>query len=136
MAKSTSTRVNVAVGLVIKDDKILIAKRHAHQHQGNCWEFPGGKVEPNETTEQALGRELKEEVGIHVTQSDFLFTIEHDYDDKHVALHIFNVVEFNGEPRHQEQQPMCWRLLSTLSDLDFPLANQPILDYLNPATGQ
>src|SRR5579872_2671749 len=85
MSNSAPKRVHVAVG-VISDgaDRILISKRAEHLHQGGLWEFPGGKVEANETVQDALRRELFEELAIEITAQQPLITIAHDYSDKSV----------------------------------------------------
>ena len=74
----------MAVGVIFdnqQSDQILIAKQPQHLHQGGLWEFPGGKVAAGETVDQALKRELFEELGITVTQSQ-LMQVEHNYSDK------------------------------------------------------
>ena len=121
-------RVHVAVG-VISDgaDRILIARRAEHLHQGGLWEFPGGKVEINETVEQALRRELFEELAIEVTAQQPLLTIAHDYSDKAVLLDVWWVSEFCGEPQAREGQPLRWVDVAVLHELEFPAANQPII---------
>lgn len=122
--------IEVAVGIIIKEDAVLMAERHAHQHQGNCWEFPGGKLEPGEQPFDALQRELKEEVNLNIQAADFLFDIDYSYPDKQVRLHIFNITKFSGEAHHQEGQLLKWQPLHRLSQLKVPDANQSIIDYL------
>ena len=121
-------RVHVAVG-VISDgaDRILIARRAEHLHQGGLWEFPGGKVEANETVEQALRRELFEELAIEVTSQQPLLTIAHDYSDKLVLLDVWWVSAFSGEPQGCEGQPLHWVSVASLHEFEFPAANQPII---------
>ena len=127
-------QVKVAVGVVLRGgksgDKTFVTRRHAHQHQGGKWEFPGGKVEANETTEQALVRELAEEIGINVHSSKPLIVIEHEYTDKHVALDVHTVSDFSGEPKGLEGQDGQWIELTALSTLDFPEANKAIIEAL------
>lgn len=121
-------RVHVAVG-VISDgaDRVLISRRADHLHQGGLWEFPGGKVEANETVEQALCRELSEELSIEVTAQQSLLTIEHDYPDKAVLLDVWWVSAFAGEPQACEGQPLRWVDIALLHEFEFPAANQPII---------
>lgn len=121
-------RIHVAVG-VISDgaDRILIARRAEHLHQGGLWEFPGGKVESNETVEQALQRELFEELAITVNEQEPLLTIEHDYTDKAVLLDVWWISEFAGEPQGREGQPLQWVPIESLHEFEFPAANKPII---------
>lgn len=124
-------RVHVAVGVVMNAaNQVLLAKRPNHLHQGGKWEFPGGKVENNETTSQALIRELQEEVNITVSDTTPLMTIAHDYPDKQVLLDIHIVKTFSGEPSGLEGQKVEWADLHKLQHYDFPAANAPIIDKL------
>ncbi len=122
--------VQVAVGVIKRDDHIFIAKRDESQHQGGLWEFPGGKIEANESPLSALSRELDEEVGIEVTHAQPLLEIDHDYGDKRVTLHIFVVTEFNHEPTAKEGQQTTWVAINALGDYAFPAANQAIVARL------
>ncbi|MDB6061849.1 MAG: 7,8-dihydro-8-oxoguanine-triphosphatase [Verrucomicrobiaceae bacterium] len=121
-------RVHVAVG-VISDgaDKILVAHRAEHLHQGGLWEFPGGKVELNESVHDALLRELSEELAIQVTSCEPLLAITHDYKDKAVLLDVWWISAFQGEPVGREGQPLRWVDAADLNSLAFPAANLPIL---------
>lgn len=121
-------RVHVAVGVVYREQQVFVTKRASHVHQGGKWEFPGGKVEINETVAQALARELKEEIAIDVLACSPLMVIEHDYGDKKVSLDVFLVEHFMGEPNAQEGQEQLWVALSGLDALDFPEANLAIID--------
>ena len=80
--------VHVAVGVIKLENKFFLTKRLMDSHQGGLWEFPGGKVEKNETVHQALHRELKEEVSIDTLSCTSLMQISHDYGDKKVFLVI------------------------------------------------
>lgn len=122
--------VHVAVGVVTKANEVFVCKRADDKHQGGLWEFPGGKVEADETPEQALSRELEEEIGITTLRSSHLIDITHQYADKSVCLHVFNVTEFNGEPTGREGQLHEWRRIRSLSYDDFPAANRNIIDAL------
>ena len=124
-------QIEVAVGVIVKENKVLIAKRAIHQHQGNLWEFPGGKIHSNETAIQALKRELAEEVQIIVQQADELMTIEHHYLDKAVKLHVYLVKEFSGIAKGLESQPIKWVAIDKLKNYEFPVANQAIIERLS-----
>ena len=122
--------VEVAVGVIKRNELYFMTKRLDHVHQGGKWEFPGGKVEANETPEQALTRELHEEVNIKVVSSNSLITIEHDYGDKTVCLRVYLVECFKNEPKALEGQKEGWFTYQELLALDLPAANAEILDVL------
>lgn len=136
-ARKQRQRVHVAVG-VISDggDGILVALRAATAHQGGLWEFPGGKVEPGETVQQALQRELQEELAIEVRHCESLLVIEHDYVDKSVRLDVWWVGAFDGEPHGREGQPLRWVDVAELHKLEFPEANVPIIAAIERKLGR
>jgi 8-oxo-dGTP diphosphatase len=121
-------QIRVAVG-VIKNPQgqVLIALRDNTRHQGGLWEFSGGKIESHETAEQALKRELKEELGIEVISATPLITINHDYPDKAVQLIVFLVEQFSGEAHSAEGQRIEWVNVQDLKHYAFPAANLPII---------
>ena len=120
--------IRVAVG-VIKNQQgqVLIALRDEARHQGGLWEFSGGKIESNETAEQALKRELKEELAIEVLSATPLITINHSYPDRVVQLKVFLVEQFAGEAHSAEGQRIEWVNVQDLKHYDFPAANLPII---------
>lgn len=120
--------LQVAVGVVKNPEgKILISYRHAALHQGGLWEFPGGKIEPSETAEAALARELKEEMNIDVVSAVPLITIRHRYPDRFVQLNVFLVEQFSEEAESCEGQPFKWVAPYELDQYEFPSANRPII---------
>lgn len=124
--------VHVAVGVIVNAaGDILIAKRPDKVHQGGLWEFPGGKVEVNETLVKALQRELHEELAINVIATEPLIKIRHDYGDKIVLLDVHKVVRFSGEPKGNEGQPVKWVEPKKLHKYEFPAANRPIITAIN-----
>ena len=122
--------VQVAVGVLLRDSHCLLSKRAIDAHQGGLWEFPGGKVEALESVEQALQRELQEELGVVVERSTPLISIEHSYTDKTVVLHTHIIEEFSGEPEGREQQPLQWVAINELDKFEFPKANAAIVKAL------
>lgn len=123
--------IDVAVAVVIDDaEQVLISFRHPELHQGNLWEFPGGKCEPGESVETALHRELLEELNVQVRASFPLKTIRFEYPDKSVRLHVRRVTEFTGDVQGMEGQAFQWRPLADLKAEDFPAANAPIIKLL------
>ncbi|TWX56933.1 8-oxo-dGTP diphosphatase MutT [Colwellia hornerae] len=122
--------VHVAVGVIMREQQYFLTKRLEHAHQGGKWEFPGGKVEKDETVAQALHRELQEEVAIDVLSCYPLIEVSHDYGDKKVLLDVYVVDNFQYEPTAQEGQQSAWFTLAQLSQLDFPAANVAIVAKL------
>lgn len=122
--------VHVAVAVIELNGQILVTKRHPDSHQGGYWEFPGGKLEPDETLSEALHREISEELGLDIKEHVALMQFEHDYGDKCVLLDVHRVIRFSGEPKPCEGQPMQWVTGSQLRALEFPAANQPIVERL------
>ena len=127
-----SQRVHVAVGVIVNPKgEILIAKRPEHLHQGGKWEFPGGKVEKGETVEQALRRELKEEVNIDVLATKPFMDIQFDYPDKSVFLDVHKVMSFAGCAKGLEGQKVLWVAKEQLVNFEFPDGNISIVEKLN-----
>jgi 8-oxo-dGTP diphosphatase len=122
--------IHVAVGVITKNDKFFVCRRQAHQHQGNKWEFPGGKLELHESAEHALQRELNEEIGIQISSAQHLMLIEFSYPDKKVSLHVFVVSDFTGDAYGAEGQESKWVSFDDLLVLDFPDANKAIIEKL------
>lgn len=117
---------------VISDQNrgILLSKRLDHVHQGGLWEFPGGKVEPNEEPFHAISRELQEELGITVTQATHWFDFEHVYDQLSIQFSCWKVSAYTGTPSGLEGQPIRWVPINELKNLDFPEANHCIIEAL------
>ena len=120
--------VHVAVGVVLDEQRrVLISRRASAAHQGGLWEFPGGKVEPGESVERALARELREELGIGFATSQPLLLVPFNYGDKAVLLDVHLVTELEGKARGLEGQPLCWVTAEELARYEFPAANVPIV---------
>ncbi|MCA0901779.1 8-oxo-dGTP diphosphatase MutT [Microbulbifer agarilyticus] len=129
MGVSAIKHVHVAVGVILgADGRILLAKRPDHLHMGGRWEFPGGKVENNESIQAAMTRELKEELDIEVKVMEPLIEVRHDYGDKQVFLDTWCITEFTGKERGVEGQELAWVPVSELPEYHFPDANQPIVE--------
>jgi len=123
--------IHVAVAVIINDEQqVLLALRQAHQHQGDLWEFPGGKVEPTESVNDALVREINEEIGITITTAQSRLKINHDYGDTTVLLDVWFVDAFIGEPKGREGQQLRWCAIIDLKADDFPAANVAIIDAI------
>ena len=120
--------IHVAVGVLIDDAHcVLLARRQKGAHLEGFWEFPGGKVESGETVEGALVRELSEELGVEVSETSPLMTVNHDYGQKRVLLDVHRVMSWTGEPHGAEGQPIAWVSASALDDYKVPEANAEIM---------
>lgn len=123
--------VHVAAGAIVDaQGRVLIARRPPGVHQGGYWEFPGGKLEPGESAEQALRRELEEELGIAVERSRPLIRVHHAYPDRAVLLDVWRVEAYRGEPYGRQGQALEWSAPATLDAQAFPAADRPILTAL------
>jgi 8-oxo-dGTP diphosphatase len=123
--------IHVAAAAILDaEGRVLITRRADHLHQGGLWEFPGGKLEPGETPEQALARELKEELDILPRIHEPLIRIHHTYDEREVRLDFFRVTAFDGEPRGMQGQPLQWQDPRLLCAEDFPAADRPVITAL------
>ncbi len=121
--------VDAAVGILLKPDgTVLMAQRPASKVYAGYWEFPGGKIEPDETPSQALVRELHEELGITVLSCLPWCSMAHTYPHARVRLHCFIVDRWTGEPTSCENQILAWQQQVDVSPL-LPTA-EPLLAWL------
>lgn len=120
-----------AVGVIQNsENQILICKRPLHKVGGGFWEFPGGKLEVAESPEEALTRELKEELGITPISFERLMSFPYDYNSFQVFLDIFLIRDFEGEPNGLEGQPIAWVNVKSLPEYPFLEANTRIIKQL------
>lgn len=125
----------VAVGILIRDDgALLLSTRPEGKAYAGYWEFPGGKIEAGETVEQALRRELQEELGITIAGAEDWKVTEHDYPHALVRLHWCKVRDWHGEFEMREGQQMCWQQLPLAVTPVLPGA-LPVLDWLAQERG-
>ena len=124
--------IRVAVAIIQnKSGQVLISRRAADVHQANCWEYPGGKVQPGESVLDALVREIKEELGLAVTLATPIMRVPYKYSDEtSVLLDVWRVEVFTGRPVGREGQPIQWCNVSNLENLPFPKANTIITAML------
>lgn len=126
----SALRIEVAAGVLRRDDVVLIAERVRGGHGSGYWEFPGGKIEPGETPAAALARELDEEIGVTIEAPSPLITLSHDYAQREVRLHVFEVRHWRGEPAGREGQGLQWCALDALEKVRLLEANTPIVAAL------
>ena len=118
----------VAVGILLReDDALLLTSRPEGKPYAGYWEFPGGKLEAGETVEQALRRELEEELGVTIAGAEVWKVTEHDYPHALVRLHWCKVRQWQGDFEMREGQSMSWQQL--------PLTVQPVLPGAFPVLG-
>ena len=124
--------MHVVVGIIRNSlGEILIAERPKNKYKGGLWEFPGGKVEATESAFQALQRELKEELNIHVMAAESWLQFQHDYSDRIVYLDVWQVTEFSGTPQSAEGQLIRWVSVNDLHQFQFPEGNHLILQSMS-----
>jgi 8-oxo-dGTP diphosphatase len=129
-----SVPVHVVAG-VIQDarGRILLARRTAGRDLAGMWEFPGGKVDPGETPEQALARELHEELGIHVKDSVPLIAVPQVYRDKRIVLDVRRIGAWSGSAVGRERQALAWAPPDKLASYPMPPADRPVVAVLRQA---
>ncbi len=122
----------VAVALVDNDGRVLLAQRPEGKKLAGMWEFPGGKVEPNETPEAALLRELREELGLDISAAclaPFAFA-SHSYDDFHLLMPLYVCRRWVGQPQGREGQALKWLRPVQMKDVPMPPADLPLVAML------
>ena len=124
--------LHVAVGLIRREGRYLLASRPPDRPGGGIWEFPGGKLEAGETADRALARELAEELGIRVASAVPFPAFDHATESFAVRLYPFLVTEFRGKPAGREGQALRWVRIGELwaEVPDMPGANGPLLHHL------
>ena len=124
----TRKHTEVAVGILLRaDGALLLSTRPAGKPYAGYWEFPGGKIEAGESVEQALRRELIEELGVTIGPAEVWKVTEHDYPHALVRLHWCKVHDWRGEFEMREQQAMAWQAL--------PVQVKPVLPGTVPVLG-
>lgn len=125
-------RVTVVAAVIEKDGKFLIARRHKSDKLGGKWEFPGGKVEQGELPEEALRRELMEELSIDAEIGDFICSTSHDYPHMSVGLLAYRASFSSGEIILRVHEEIRWVAPEDLVKYDFPEANRGVIRKLVP----
>lgn len=127
--------ITVAAGLIEKNGHILIARRRNTGAHGHKWEFPGGKVEPNESPEECVRRELWEELGIDVEVGGLFCTSEYSYHDFSIRLVVYRVLSVSGDPVALEHDEIRWVAPEEIEAYDFPEADRPVVAKLAAGVG-
>lgn len=130
MALKRPVWIPVVTGLIRKGDKVLVGQRPVGHSLAGQWEFPGGKIEKGETPEQALARELNEELAIDAEIGDLKIASTHSYGDTGILILFFEVLFWKGEPKTVHHMELKWIHPRDLSSLQIPEANKKILGRL------
>ena len=131
MVSGMEKRVTEVVAALIWDgDRFLICQRPAHKARGLLWEFVGGKVEPEETKEQALIRECQEELAVTISVGEVFMEVDHDYPDLNVHLTLFNAAIIEGMPQMLEHNDIRWIAVEEIPQYEFCPADEAILRRL------
>ena len=121
----------MAAALIVREGQVLIGQRRAEQPMGSLWEFPGGKIEAGESAQEALARELAEELGIEAAIGPAVTRIRHNYRrGGAVDLQFFAVREFAGEIDNQIYQQVRWVKLEELTEYEFLAADRGLIQDL------
>lgn len=124
-------KLQISVGIIRNaEGEIYITQRAADAHMANKWEFPGGKIEEGESAEDAVVRELQEEVGITATSLQQFDKLEYQFPDRHITLWFWLIDGWEGEPWGKEGQPGRWVAQQNLVIDEFPPANAPVIEKL------
>ena len=120
----------MVTGLIKKDNQVLIGLRPEGGNLPGVWEFPGGKLEAGESPEEALSRELLEELGIKAEIGDLKFAATHDYGDVGILLMFYQIKYWKGEPKTKHHTELKWVDIKKISELELPEANRKVLNRI------
>jgi len=129
----TANPIEVSAALIFHQGSLLITQRPAGSHLGGFWEFPGGKLEPGETYEHCLIREIREELGVDIAVGALFAEVSHDYPEKYVRLKFYRCELRGGEPQPLGCAAFRWVQPAQLSQFAFPAADAQLLAKLIPA---
>jgi len=124
--------IQVVAAVIFHDCKALCVQRPEHEREyiSLKWEFPGGKVEVGESREEALVREIREELSVDIEVLEFFMTVEHAYPDFHLTMHVFKCVLDQGEITLNEHVYAKWLSVEELDQLDWAAADVPVVKSL------
>ena len=122
--------IQVVVGIVFREGRVLLTRRPEQAHLGGYWEFPGGKREPDETEQETCIRELREELGVTVAVEACLHRVRHDYPERSVSLAFYRCRLVSGEPRPLAATDLRWCAPSKIDPAEMPPANAELLSLL------
>lgn len=120
--------IDVAAAVILENEKIFAARRKPGTHLEGYWEFPGGKVEENETPEQCLTRELQEELCIATKVGQYIGESVHDYGTKVVRLMAYEVLHVSGDFQLNDHDEFCWLGFKELGSIEWAPADIPLVE--------
>ena len=120
-----TSATEVTAAIILRERSVLIARR-----RDGDWEFPGGKLEPQETLEQCLTREIHEELDLHIEVVRPFLTVEHEYPAERIRLHSFICRWIRGEPVTRDHSDVSWVAVDRLDRFAFSAADRPIVEEL------
>lgn len=122
-------KIEVVAAIIYKDEAYFATQRGYGEFEG-MWEFPGGKIEPNETPESALKREIQEELGIDITIEQFLCTTDYDYPTFHLTMHCYLCSVESGEIELREHKSARWLTSETLDSVEWLPADKEVIEKI------
>ena len=122
--------LDVAVAVIERDGLYLISQRLPHDSFAGHWEFPGGKINPGETFQEGLAREIQEELGIAIEVGPLFRLVEYPYPHRTIRLHCFTCKVLSGEPQAVECAAWRWVSPAELPQFRFPPASGPLIEAL------
>jgi len=123
--------IRVAAAILQQDGKYLITRRHKHSHLGHLWEFPGGKLEKDESPEACIVRECREEIGIEVKPLRLFHEVQHSYPEVTVHLYFFICEIVSGNPQALDCAGIAWADAQELKNYEFPEADLDLIQTLS-----
>ena len=124
--------IEVVAAVIFREEKVLCVQRAEHEREYIAlkWEFPGGKVEVGESREEALVREIEEELVVEIHELQYLTTVEHSYPDFHLTMHAYTCALKAGEVELREHVALKWLAVEKLDQLGWAAADVPVVDLL------
>ena len=122
--------IDVVAAAIIKDDKVLITQRPVGKQFAHMWEFPGGKIEPGETHQDCIIREIKEELDVDIEVNEYIASNGHKYDFNEIRIHLYKATVVNGDIKLLEHQNLAWVDKNTINDYEYPAVDVLFVEKL------